>query len=187
MQTTCRRASSASTLLAALHLIRLACLCSGDAVIQNGVRTLIHLESPDNAPSSRGDAQRSSAAAACNQAPKPSALERCDDNKSKARLSATRGALPRKVAGAGAAMAMRVNVKSVGGGIAKKPAAEKLKKVMKKGKLPEFTFDTRSIFVSSLSLPCSPSPRRRTATLAACAAHSHTLSTDVAMTPQHGR
>lgn len=59
--------------------------------------------------------------------------------------------MPRKVAGGGTAKGdpgMALGVKS--GGISKKPAPEKLKKVMKKGKLPEFTFDTRSIFVSYL-------------------------------------
>jgi len=120
------------------------------SVMQNGVRTLIHLESPDNAPASRCGTRRSSARKEPQPAQQPQAqVQQPHKERGKKKLGSQRadqgGTGARKVGCAGKEAGGAMGVK--GAGIVK-AGPEKLKRVMKKGKLPDFTWDARSIFIN---------------------------------------
>ncbi len=110
--------------------------------MRDGVRTLIKLDSPDRPVSSSAaqpKAGESAKSAAQGKKPLPAPLH------AKRQVAAGKGA---KDAAHG------LGIKS-GGGVTK-AAPDKLKKVMKKGKLPEFSFDPRSIFISRKAAASKP-------------------------------
>jgi len=112
--------------------------------MRDGVRTLIKLDSPDRPASSASQpkaGESTKPAAQQGKKPLPAPLH------AKRQAAADKGA---RSAGQG------LGIKS-GGGVTK-AAPEKLKKVMKKGKLPEFSFDSRSIFINRKAAASKPQP-----------------------------
>jgi len=136
-----------------------AVTCSGEeeddgstviAVIRNGVRTMIHLDSPDMTKVKDKRQQPCASKAAARNSATPGAHKSVSGGAQKrksAGVDVTRKSVSVKMTSVAAKVDMRA-IAVKGATIAKGAPNNKLKNVMKKGKLPAFNFDPRSIFVN---------------------------------------